>query len=142
MFETCPVRISEDQIIIYSPDCREIARHRLAEKGRKDRYIGKRHKDEKHILPVKDVAERLEAFGPFMQEFTEALKKHRPRHYMDHWRRILSLKAVYRVEDIQVAVRRALKYRVYEAQAIENFLQVNAHKRSEILPPPKSCDNE
>ena len=54
---------------------------------------------------------------------------------MYHWRHILSLKASYRAEDIIVAVRRALKYRVYEARAIDNFLQVNAEKRSEMTPP-------
>lgn len=142
MFETCPVRAGDREIIIYSPDCQEIARHRLAEKGRKDRYIGRSKKTQKNTFPAREVAQRLEAFGPDMQEYIDQIKRQKPGNYMYHWRHILSLKASYRAEDIIVAVRRALKYRVYEARAIENFLQVNAEKRSEMNHPPKSADHE
>ena len=41
MFESCPVRVNDTEIIIYSPGCEEIKRYPLAEKGRKDRYIGR-----------------------------------------------------------------------------------------------------
>lgn len=142
MYETCPVRVSEREIIIYSPDCREIARHELAEKDRKDRYVGRGKTANKHTLPAKQVAERLEAFGPVVQEYIGELKTRKPKGYLYHWRHILALKAVYRVEDIIMAVKRALKYRIFEAQAIEKFLQVNAEKRSEIIHPLNTSDHE
>ncbi len=132
MYETCPVRVNKEEIIIYSPDCREIARYRLAEKGRKDRYIGRKNKNEKPVLKAADVATRLKAYGPVMESYILGIKKHKPSSYAHHWRSILSLKVNYRSEDIIAAVQRALRYRVFESTAIENFLKVNAVKKSEI----------
>ncbi|MFZ2147088.1 MAG: IS21 family transposase [Sedimentisphaerales bacterium] len=138
MYETCPVRVNADEIIIYSPDCRQIVSYRLAEKGRKDRYIGRKGQRVKYSLDAGEVALRLNAFGPIMQEYTLQLKNHKPGTYLHHWRRLLSLKVNYRCDDIITAVRRALKYHVFESQAIENFLQVNAQKQSEIVFPSKT----
>lgn len=132
MYETCPVRANKEEIVIYSPDCRQIARYRLAEKGRKERYIGRKTKNEKPVLKLADVAARLKAFGPGMESYILGIKKRKPTNYAHHWRALLSLKANYRTEDIIAAVRRALKYRVFECSAIENFLKVNAAKKSEI----------
>ena len=142
MYETCPVRVNGEEIIIYSPGCLQIANYPLAEKGRENRYIGRSKKSQKNSLPVKEVAERLNAFGPIVQEYAQKLKIHKPGRYHHHWRSILSLKANYRPEDIIVAVKRALKYRVFEAQAIENFLKVNAEKKSEITFSTKTTSNE
>lgn len=142
MYEACPVRVNDEEIIIYSPDCRQVIRYQLAKKGSKDRYIGRKEKSQKYRLPAKEVAERLNAFGPIVQEYSQKLKTHKPGTYRNHWRSILSLKANYRPEDIIVAVKRALKYRVFEAQAIENFLKVNAEKKSEITFSSKIPSNE
>jgi hypothetical protein len=142
MYETCPVRANKDEIIVYSPDCRQIARYRLAEKGRKERYIGRKSKNDKPVLKAADVAVRLTAFGPVMESYIMGIKKHKPSSYAHHWRCILSLKADYRTEDIVAAVQRALRYRVFECTAIENFLKINAAKRSEIDFSDKTAYNE
>jgi len=128
MYETCPVRVKADEIIIYSPDCRQIVSYRLAEKDRKDRYIGREGRKVKCSLDAGEVAVRLNAFGPFMQEYTLELKNHKPGTYLHHWRHLLSLKVNYGSDDINIAVRRALKYHVYDSQAIETFLKMNACK--------------
>ena len=142
MYETCAVRIGEDEITIYSPDCKQIAKHPLAEKGRKNRYIGRKDKTQKYVFTAGEVALRLEAFGPVMQEYIQAVKKIKSGSYRHHLRHILSLKANYRSEDIIAAVKRALKFRVFEAKAIDNFLKMNAEKKSEITFPPKYTSNE
>jgi hypothetical protein len=41
-----------------------------------------------------------------------------------------------------MAVRRALKYKVYSCGAIENFLSVNAQKKNEIKLFPKKSSND
>ncbi len=64
-----------------------------------------------------------------MQEYAQKLKINKPGTSLQHWRNILSLKANYRPDDIVVAVKRALRYRVFEAPTIENFLKVNAQKK-------------
>lgn len=142
MYESCPVRVNGGQIIIYSPDCRQIATHQLAEKGRKDRYIGRVKQAGKYSLSGHQIAERLHAFGPIMGEYIQKIKKHKPSTYMHHLRHILSLKVNYRSQDITDAVRRALKYRVFDSRAIANFLEVNAQKQSEVIFPAKTASND
>jgi len=66
------------------------------------------------------------------------VKKHKPVSFRHHLRNVLSLKVNYHRDDIIMAVRRALKYKVYEAGAIENFLSVNAGKKNEIILFPKN----
>jgi len=139
LFETCPVRITHEEVLIYSPDCELVTIHKLAEEGRKDRYVGR-------VLPRPpataisgtEVINRLNAFGPDMATFVQEIKKHKPRNYHYHLRSILALKLYYEVADILVAVERALKFRVLEARAIESFLATNAKKRNEPELMPKN----
>lgn len=142
MYESCPVRVNGSEIIIYSPGFEQIKCYPLAEKGRKNRYIGRGKKAQKYCLPAKEIIERLNAFGPVMQEYTGQLKKQKAGTYLHHCRQILSLKANYLSDDIIVAVKRALRYRVFGSQAIENFLKVNAEKKSELTFSSKSTSND
>lgn len=142
LFETCPVRITYDEVLVYSPECELVAVHKLAEPGRKDRYVGR-------VLPRPptaaisgtEVISRLNVFGPAMATFVQEIKKHKPRNYHYHLRSILALKLYYDVEDILAAVERALKFRVFEARAIESFLATNAKKRNEPELMPKNKDS-
>jgi hypothetical protein len=55
----------------------------------------------------------------------------------------LSLKANYYHEDIIIAVNRALRFKIYEASSIENFLTVNAQNKTELsLMPKKNTRDE
>jgi len=140
MYESCPVRGSKDQIIIYETGFGEIIRYPLAEKGRENKYIGRKlQRSETSYYPqTKEMIFRLEALGPIMEEYIEQVKKHKPTSYRHHLRGVLSLKVNYHSDDIIMAVRRALKYKVYESGAIENFLPVNAEKKNEIKLFPKN----
>ena len=132
LYETCPVRVNEKEITIYSPACHPLVSYPLAEKGRKNRYIGHSGPVCKYRLAAAEVAARLDAFGEVMQAYTREIKKHKPVTFLHHWQHILSLKVNYRADDLLRAVGRALKYRVFESQAVENFLKVNAQKQTEI----------
>ena len=119
------VRVDDKQITIYSPQCLLLVSHPLAEKGRKDRYIGR---TSSYVQPRIDAAElsaRLEAFGAPMQQYIAEVKRYNSS-YLHHWQHLLSLKINYRVEDILTAVSRASKHHVYQSQAVENFLKINA----------------
>jgi spore maturation protein CgeB len=76
-----------------------------------------------------------------MATFVQEIKKHKPRNYHYHLRSILALKLYYEVEDILAAVERALKFRVFEARAIESFLATNAKKRNEPELMPKNKES-
>lgn len=143
MYEACPVRISDTEIIIYSPGCEEVRRYPLAEKGRKDRYIGRILPDSRKRadLNAGDVITRLQAFGPEMTDYISRMKQHKSKNYLHHLRHILSLKVNYHVDDIIIAVRRALKHKVYESASIENFLVMNAEKKNEVQLSLKNVNN-
>ncbi len=89
-----------------------------------------------------EVIWRLEEMGSVMSEYIEQVKKHKPGSYRSHLRRVLSLKVNYHSDDIIMAVRRGLKYKVYEAGSIENFLAVNASKKNEIRLFPNKTDKD
>jgi transposase len=138
--ETCPVRITQNELLIYSPvghpACGEfelLVVHKLAEKGRKDRYIGRSliQRNRPATVDATEVINRLKTFGPTMEAFIKQIKKHKPNNYLYHLRSILALKNYYQPTDILIAVERAVKYRVFEARAIENFLAINAKKNNE-----------
>jgi len=133
MYELCPIRITEDQMVIYSPAGEQIACHPLAEKGRKERYVGIHQKPRsKPDLVIADVISRLEAISPEMSNYIEQVKRHKPSSWRHHLRSLLALKVNYRVEDILVAVRRAWQYKVFESGAIERFLEKNCEPRYSI----------
>jgi len=133
MFELCPLRITRDQMIIYSPPGGQIACHPLAEEGRKERYVGEHKKpSKKPDLVIADVISRLESFSPEMSGYIQEIKRHKPGSWRHHLRSLLALKVNYRVEDILVAVRRAWQYRVFESGTIERFLENNSEPRYSI----------
>ena len=126
LYESCPVRVDDKQITIYSPLCHPLVTHPLAEKGRKDRYIGRTSRAGQPHIEAAELSARLEAFGAPMQQYIAEVKRYNPGSFLHHWRHLLSLKVNYRVEDILAAVSRALKHHVYQSQAVENFLKINA----------------
>lgn len=146
MFELCPLRITEDQMIIYSPGGEQIACHPLAEKGRKERYVGEHKKpSKKSDLVIADVISRLESFSPEMSGYIRQVKWHKPSSWRHHLRNLLALKVNYRVEDIMVAVRRARQYKVFESGIIEKFLENNSEPRYSIklsFKPKNNSDHE
>jgi len=143
MFELCTVRITADQMVIYSPNGNQIACHPLAEKGRKERYIGYHKKSpNKPELSVADVIHRLEGWSPDMSQYIEQIKRHNLSTWRLHLRNLLALRVNYRVEDILVAVRRAIEYKVFESGALERFLEKNSEPRYNIKLSFKPKDNE
>ncbi len=133
MFEQCPVRITGEQMIVYSPMGEQIACHGLAEKGRKERYVGDHKKPRrKPDLVIADVILRLEGFGLEMGEYIEQVKRHKPESWRYHLRNLLALRVNYRIEDIMVAIRRAKQYKVFESGVIQGFLENNSDPRYSI----------
>ncbi len=133
MYELCPVRVTEEQLMVYSPDGEQLVAYPLAQKGQKGRYVGVHQKrGKKSHLSISDVVSRLEAFSPEMGGYIDQMRRHKPHSWGYHLRRILELKVNYRVEDIIFAVRRAQEYRVYEAGDIEGFLKNNSESRYSV----------
>jgi len=146
MFEVCMVRVTEDQLIVYSPLGEQLVAHPLAKPGQKERYVGLPEKlRNRPDLAIGDVISRLEGFGSEMAQYIELVKQYKRKSWGHHLRRLLALKVNYRTEDILVAVRRARKYKVFDAGTIESFLENNSEPRYSVklsFKPRKNNDYE
>jgi hypothetical protein len=133
MHQTCLVRESESQVVIYGPAGTEIIRHPLPEGNSTSKYVGRQPQQHRQMASprLEEVIIRLEAMGEVMKEYIAQVKKHKPGSYRNHLRKVLSLKVNYHQQDIVQAVIRALKYKVYESGAIENLLDSHAEKKNE-----------
>lgn len=126
----CTVRVTTDQLIVYSPRGEQIVCHPLAEKGQKSRYVGQHRKTATQSDPdIDDVIQRLKSFSPDMHLYIDQIKQHKRRSWRSHLTRLLALKVNYQVEDIVLAVRRAWKYKIFDCGSIETFLKNNAKPR-------------
>jgi transposase len=133
MYDVCPVRIGEDQLVVYSSTGEQLACHPLAKKGQKERYVGTHRRPRpKPDLAIADVITRLDGFGPEMSEYIQQIKRHKFNSWGHHLRSLLALKVNYRVDDIMLAVRRAQQYRVFESGAVERFLENNSEPRYSV----------
>ena len=140
------VRVTEDQLIVYSPLGEQLVAHPLAKPGQKERYVGLPEKlRNRPDLAIGDVISRLEGFGSEMAQYIELVKQYKRKSWGHHLRRLLALKVNYRTEDILVAVRRARKYKVFDAGTIESFLENNSEPRYSVklsFKPRKNNDYE
>jgi transposase len=133
MYEVCPVRITDDQLVVYSPAGEQLVTHPLAEAGRTQRYVGVREKTgKKPDLVIADVISRLKAFSPEMEDYIDQVKRYKSGSWRHHLKSLLALKVNYRVEDILVAIRRAQQYKVFDSGTIERFLANNSEPRYSI----------
>lgn len=146
IYELCPVRITEKELIVYTPGGQQLVVHPLAMKDQKGRYVGVHQKrGKKPDLPISDVVSRLERFAPEMAKYIEQVKRHKPHSWGYHLRRLLALKINYHIDDIMVAVDRAQKYRVYEAGDVEGFLKNNSETRYSVrlsIKPRNNSNND
>lgn len=146
MYELCPVRVTDEHLVVYSPDGEPLATHELAKQGQVERYVGVPQKRSRKVdLALSDVVTRLHNLAPEMSGYIEHIKQHKPGSWAHHLRRLLALKVNYRVDDILLAVRRAHQYKVYDAATIQRFLETNAEPRYPIkltFKPQNSNDDE
>jgi len=129
--ELLPVRVTENELIVYGPDVKEIARHGLYPSG----TTGQRHSLPAHS-PGRDyqqkrelLKQRFAEFGPDGVRFFEELLRAR-RNGKDEAARVLALLMVYRREDLARALERACRYRAFSWSAVERILAAQAKPRS------------
>ena len=129
LFKSCPLRITSDQVIIYSHDFTLLVSHPLAEKGATGRYIGLPPAyTHGRVLKLSEVKQRLFAMGVIMEKYAEKLilQKKDPTVALNA---LLALKVHYFTEDILKAIGRAMDHGVYDVKTIERFLKSHAQGR-------------
>jgi transposase len=129
--ELLPVRVTENEVIVYGPDVKEIARHKLYSAG----TIGKKSSlpahspGRDHLQKRELLRQRFAEFGAEGVRFFDELLRAR-RNGKDEAARVLGLLTVYRREDLIRALERAGRYRAFSWSAVERILAAQAKPRS------------
>ncbi len=128
--QTLPVRITETELLIYSPQVEEVARHRLLAEG----TSGGQSVQPEH-QPRRDGAERLEVLrqrytqlGEAAARFLDGLLAAR-RNGKDEAQKVLALLGSYAQADLLKALERAVRYRAFSLPAVERILAVTARPK-------------
>jgi len=128
-----PVRITEDEVIIYSPNIEEITRHRLFPRTiTQQRSILPAH------LPGEDLRrkhailkERFAELGTVASRFLEGLVTDQ-RCGKDQAHKVLALLGTYTRDDLLAALERAVRFRAFSLSAVERILAVKARPRTPL----------
>lgn len=155
--QSLPLRITADEVIVYSPAVVEVARHALFARG----VSGQQRVDKAH-RPRDDAPEQLtllrERFaelGPSGRRFLDGLLRDQ-RYGKSQARRVLALLGTYTGKDLRAALERAVRFGAYAASAVERILAAQAQpktvlqtladaQRRHVQPlldnpvPPRSC---
>jgi transposase len=126
-----PVRITEHEVVVYSPAVEEVARHGLVPRTRTgQRQVGSVHPtrgDANERFAV--LAERFHALGPAARRFLDGLlaRQRQGKYQAQH---VLALLASYERSDWLAALERAVRFGAYSRAAVERILAATAKPRS------------
>ena len=126
-----PVRITENELFIYTADLRCIARHPLLARGAQLESIVDRHRPP-HAERGPDLDQLRHAFaalGEPATAFLAELEKHAPRSAGYHARKVLALRQGHDTADLIAALSHALAYGAMEHGAVERILLARASPR-------------
>ena len=128
-----PVRVTETEVIIYSPGVEEIARHALLPRT----AAGRRsvHKEHRPVEGARDrqaqLEERFADLGATAVQFLEGVLREQ-RYGKDQAQRVLALLASYARKDLIAALERAARYGAYSHAAVERILSAQARPKGAL----------
>jgi len=130
---TLPVRVTETEVVIYSPQVEEITRHvLLPATATGQRSVHKEHcpsEDARHRQA--QLEERFVELGETGRRFLEGLLRTQ-RYGKDQAQRVLALLGSYTRQDLIAALERAARYGAYSHAAVERILSVQAQPKSTL----------
>jgi transposase len=128
-----PLRITEEELIVYGPDLEVLARHRVlprATTGQRSQLPEHRpQEDSKQREAV--LRQRFADLGPAASRFLEGLLK---THRMgkDQASRVLALVETYRKTDVASALERAARFGAFSLRAVERILAAQAQPKTPL----------
>jgi transposase len=126
-----PVRITEHEVVVYSPAVEEVARHALLPRthtgGRQVGSVHPARADAPERFAV--LEERFHALGPAARRFLDGLvaQQRQGKHQAQH---VLALLASYDRQDWLAALERAVRFGAYSLAAVERILATTAQPKS------------
>jgi transposase len=125
-----PVRVTGQEILIYGPDLREVARHPLFPAE----VVGQRREEAGH-RPGEDrrrkedwIRERFAELGTPATRFLEGLLTAK-RFGWDQAQRVLALLGIYSQADVLAALERAARYAAFSLATVERILAAQARPK-------------
>ncbi len=128
--ELLPLRVTESELVVYTRDIVECARHELFPRtvARQERTVPEHRPRAEKGVTLDLLRQRFEALGALAVRFLERLVEAR-RYGKKDAARILSLLEDYRAADLTAALERALRYGAFSYQAVERILGFQARPR-------------
>lgn len=125
------IKAVEKEIKIYSHDLKLLAQHERHQAGENATVEDPSHhriKREKYGL--EPVREAFISLGEAAEDYLTGLLSKNPRSISFQVRYILNLKAQFNSDDIHSAMVHAMRYRAYDAKAVERILAAKAQPRT------------
>jgi transposase len=131
--QVVPLRITEEELIVYGPNLEVLARHRLL-----PRSVTGQHSELPEHRPQEDTRQRearlrtrFAELGPAASRFLEGLLK---THRMgkDQASRVLALLETYRKQDLTSALERAVQFGAFSLRSVERILAAQAQPRTPL----------
>ncbi len=129
--QALPLRITEDEVLIYTPQLEEIARHRLfgrSTTNQRSEHKAHRPRDDsaEHLLQLRA---RFAELGDGASRFLEGLLRDQ-RCGKAQARKVLTLLASYTRRDLLAALDRAARFGAFAVGAVERILAAQAKPKS------------
>lgn len=131
--QVLPLRVTEDELIVYGPDIEEIARHRLLPRSsaRQCQVLPEHRPTENRRQQDALLRESFREFGEVGERFLAGLLDAH-RQGKAQGRKILALRAHYHLDDLVKALERAVVYGAYSFPAVERILSVQAEPKTTL----------
>jgi transposase len=129
--QALPVRVTETEVIVYSPQLQEVARHALASRGQTgQRCVQSGHRPSADPRQHEEMLhQRFAELGPVAARFLEGLLSSQ-RYGREQAVKVLALQSSYARVDLLAALERAVRFGAYSLGAVERILAAQAQPKS------------
>jgi len=131
--QVLPVRITEEELIVYGPDLEVLARHRLLSRivtGQKSELPEHRPRADSKQKEA-HLRARFAELGIAAHRFLDGLLKTH-RLGKDQASRVLALLETYRKQDLVIALERAARFGAFSLRAVERILAAQAQPKTPL----------
>lgn len=128
-----PVRVTAEEVLVYSANLDLVARHQLAPKSAAQRVGGDVYHRRNGRLSEEEIDQMGATFrlmGEGAPEYLDGLQAAQPRSWSYHARQILLLRERYGSADIAQALRHASDYGAFEHGAVARIVAARARPRT------------
>lgn len=125
------LRVTETTIVVYDDKIDQLARHDRRPHGHPEPVVAPGHHPRRRDRNHDALVDRINAFGEAGASFGTGVRRTQ-RYWAKHLAQVLALQERYALDDVHKALKRAVRYRAYDANTVIRILEHAARPR--ILP--------